>query len=68
MVFGFCQYDVIATSIFAIVSIKLSLDVANDEYIFLNNFGGHNGVLSPPSCLPHPLPIAGSKKKGSEQN
>ena len=46
MVFGFCQYDVIATSIFAIVSIKLSLDVANDEYIFLNNFGGHNGVLS----------------------
>jgi len=60
MVFGFCQYDVIATSIFVIVSIKLSLDVANDEYIFLNNFGGHNGVL--PSPLP-PLSIARSKKK-----
>ena len=64
MVFGFCQYDVIATSIFAIVSIKLSLDVANDEYIFLNNFGGHNGVLSPAPVFPTLFQSQEAKKKG----
>ena len=64
MVFGFCQYEVIATSIFAIVSIKLSLDVANDEYIFLNNFGGHNGVLSPPPVFPTLFRSQEAKKKG----
>lgn len=64
MVFGFCQYDVIATSIFVIVSIKLSLDVANDEYIFLNNFGGHNGVLSPPPLFVTLFRSQEAKKKG----
>ena len=63
MVFGFCQYDVIATSIFVIVSIKLSLDVANDEYIFLNNFGGHNRVLFPAPLLSSPPSSDGRKQK-----
>ena len=44
MEFEFCQciqqYDVIMTSNYVIVSVKLCLKVGNNDYIILCNFGG----------------------------
>ena len=37
---GIEQCDVIMTSNYVIVSINLCLDIGNDEYIILDNFGG----------------------------
>lgn len=43
MEFGFCQYiqqyDVIMTSNFVIISVKLCLNVGNNDYITVCNFG-----------------------------
>ena len=45
MEFGFCQYiqqyDVIMTSNFVIISVKLCLNVGNNDYITVCNFGDH---------------------------
>ena len=67
MEFGICknihQYDVQMTSNYVKMSIKLCLNVGNEDYIILCNFGGliisgleaEEGVSEPPPGLPFPV-------------